>query len=116
MFEISKEVRKDIENHLGISYEEISDLEFEQEELLLKMNIIKKKTGMSYNEFLQLDVLEQMRLDKILNFDTPSEKHKKEFDKNFDDSLRKSKLEDKRLKREIIKYEIIKSAKKLIKK
>ena len=75
----------------------------------IKIKRIEYKTGMSYDEFLQLDALEQMRLYKLLDLDTPSERSKNELDRRFESITRP----DRELDRDIKIYDTKEKIKKL---
>ena len=79
----------------------------------IKIKRIENKTGMSYDEFLQLDVLEQMRLYKLFDLDTtPSEKSKNELDRRVEAIYRPDKL-DRKMERDLKIYETKEKVKKL---
>ena len=69
-----KNTRNWLEKELGLSYNEIINLDLDEEIELIRIHNIEKKTGISYNEFLQLDVLTQMNFYKKLDLDFPKNK------------------------------------------
>ena len=79
----------------------------------IRIKRIEYETGMSYDEFLQLDVLEQIRLCKLLDLDTtPSEKSKNELDRRVEAIYRPDKL-DRKMERDLKLYELKEKIKKI---
>ena len=115
---LSEETKKVLEKSLGISLEEFDNLDFDEESEYLRIKRIEDKTKMSYNDFLKLDVLEQMKLYKELNLETSREKSKIEFDKKFDSIFHPDKFSrkiEREFERDMKIYDFKEKIKKLVK-
>ena len=98
------------------AFKDVIDSVFMDEEErndFIRIKRIEYETGMSYDDFLQLDVLEQIRLYKLLDLDTtPSEKSKNELDRRVEAIYRPDKL-DRKMERDFKIYETKEKVKKL---
>ena len=115
---LTEETKKVLEKSLGISLEELDNLDFDEESEYLRIKRIEDKTKMSYNDFLKLDVLEQMKLYKELDLETHREKSRREFDEKVDSLGCPSGLEkkiDKKFERNMKFYKFKEKVKELVK-
>ena len=115
---LTEETKKVLEKSLGISLEELDNLDFDEESEYLRIKRIEDKTKMSYNDFLKLDVLEQMKFYKELNLETSREKSKRELDKKFDSIFHSDKFYrkiEREIERDIKIYDFKEKVKKLVK-
>ena len=96
-----------------VGYEGAFGVDEKEYDDYLRVKRIEYKTGMSYDEFLQLDVLEQMKLYELLDLRTPSEKEQNRLNIKIDSMSRPSKL-DIKLEKDIKNYDLKEKVKKLI--
>ena len=96
-----------------LGYEGAFGIDKKEYDDYIRIKRIEYKTRMSYDEFLQLDVLEQMKLCELLDLHTPSEKKQKRLNKKIDSISNPSKL-DRKLEKDIKIYDFKEKVKKLV--